>query len=38
MPQFLNKLIKMLLEEQLALAGAGMKKTVVAGSPLNERY
>lgn len=38
MPQFLNKLIKMLLEEQLALAGAGMKKRVVAWTPLNERY
>lgn len=31
MPQFLNKLIKMLLEEQLSLAGAGMKKGVMPG-------
>lgn len=31
MPQFLNKLIKMLLEEQLSLAGAGMKKGVIPG-------
>lgn len=38
MPQFLNKLIKMLLEEQLSLAGAGMKKRVDAWNILNERY
>lgn len=38
MPQFLNKLIKMLLDEQLALAGAGMQKREAAWSPPNERY